>query len=327
MICIGAMLPALAGLGGCGTRQDDIEFSALMARYEARCAVSLGVPLAEVAPADGPAATPGRGGVAFVLAEADGGVHDDADPADLPWRQRRGQAHPGRFWPGLGHDALEWPETLISDVGATATNNVSLTLFAVAGISGAALANSDADDKVNDHYEKHGAQLGSFADDVGEVAGSAALHFGIAGSAYLAGLAFDDDETRRKAKTMINALALTGITTLGLKAAAGRDRPNGDSGGWPSGHASGSFCFATVVYHEYGFWPGAGAYAMATFAACQRVDSQYHYLSDVVSGALIGVAFGCAVAGNHEVEVLGMDVVPFVEPRTGAVGLALTKQW
>lgn len=323
MICSGAMLLALAGLGGCGTYQDDIEFSAIVARYDARCAAPPGAPLTEVAPGD----APGRRSVAFVLAEADRGAQVDVDPADLPWRQRRGQAYPGRFWPSLGHDVLEWPETLVDDVKATATSNVSLALFAAAGVSGAALANSDADDKVNDHYEKHGAQLGSFADDVGDVSGSAALHFGIAGSAYVAGMALDDDKTARSAKAMVNALALTGVTTLALKSAVDTDRPNGTGGGWPSGHASGSFCFATVVYHEYGFWPGAGAYAAATFSAYQRIDSQYHYLSDVVSGALIGVAFGHAVAGNHKPEILGMDVVPYVGPETGAVGLALTKQW
>jgi len=234
---------------------------------------------------------------------------------------------PGAFLPTLGRDLIDWPGAIIDDVQATGTSGVSWVLFAAAGAGGAALANTDADDKVTDHYEKHGSQLGSFADDFGEISGNTALHFSLAGSAYVAGLAFQHDRTYRTAKTMFNALALTGVTTLGLKAAVNAKRPNGDRGAWPSGHASSSFCFATVICHEYGLWPGAGAYALATFTAYQRIDSKYHHLSDVVSGALIGVAFGHAVAENHTPEILGMDVAPYVDPHTGAIGLALIKQW
>ena len=325
VMCSVALLAALASLVGCG-RHNGICSKAAVARYEAASHPVVARPA--TAPPKHPVQLHPPGLVTSVTSSEPAGLADaETDPADLPWRQRRGPARPGRFWASLGSDALEWPETLVDDVGATATNGVSLVLFAVAGAGGAALANSDADDKVNDHYEKHGAQLGSFADDFGEISGNAALHFGIAGSAYLTALAFEDDQTYRSAKTMINALTLTGVTTLGLKAAVGKKRPSGKRGGWPSGHASSSFCFATVVCHEYGPWPGAGAYALATFSAYRRIDSQYHYLSDVVSGAIIGVAFGHAVAGNHKLEVLGMDVVPYVHPRTGATGLALTRQW
>ncbi len=337
VIFFGALLSILAGLVGCG-RYHAAATAHAVARYEAAHRP------ATVVPQEHPVhsrtlglatsvASNERGDLSdsdawtSELTTADDGSSNAPDPAALPWRQRRGAAYPGRFWASLGSDVLEWPETLIDDVCATATNTTSLVMFAIAGAGGAALANSDADDKVNDHYEKHGAQLGSIADDFGEISGSAALHFALAGGTYLTALAFEDDQTYRSAKTMINALTLTGVTTVGLKAAVGKKRPSGKRGGWPSGHASSSFCFATVVYHEYGPWPGAGAFALATFTAYQRIDSQYHYLSDVVSGAIIGVAFGHAVAGNHRLEVLGMDVAPYVHPRTGAAGLALTKQW
>ena len=342
VICFGALLAALAAVVGCGRGN---AATTAVARLEATSGP--GAACRTTAPPEHPVSLHALGLATSVASGEPAGLatggtcveHPDEtsiflaaadpapDPADRPWRQRRGAPRPGRFWASLGADALEWPETLVDDVGATATNSGSLVLFAAAGAGGAALANSDADDKVNDHYEKHGAQLGSLADDFGEVSGSALLHFALAGGTYLTALAFEDDQTYRSAKTMINALTLTGVTTLGLKAAVGKKRPGGTRGGWPSGHASSSFCFATVICHEYGPWPGAGAYALATFTAYQRVDSQYHYLSDVVSGAIIGVAFGHAVAGNHKLEVLGMDVVPYVHPRTGATGLALTKQW
>ena len=41
----------------------------------------------------------------------------------------------------------------------------------------------------------------------------------------------------------------------------------------------------------------------------------------------IGIAGGHAVANNHEMKGLGMDVVPYADPATGAVGLGLMKAW
>lgn len=328
------LILALACMCGCAMR-GAAGLSDAMARYEAKLA---GMARDEAPPA--PAAGLWTTTVdqttdlplAFVLAgdPADRpGAGDNADRVDpaRPAPRRRGPAHPGQFWSSLWDDTATCLPALADDVKATATNRTSWILFAAAGVSGATLANTDVDDNVSDHYERHGAKLGSFADDFGEISGNAAVHFGITGGAYLAGLAFEDDRTYDTAKTMFNALALTGATTYGLKQAVNTRRPNGKRGGWPSGHTSSSFCFATVICHEYGPWPGAGAYVLATFTAYQRIDSQYHHLSDVVSGALIGVAFGHAVAGNHEIEILGMDVVPYVHPDTGAVGLALTKQW
>jgi len=81
-----------------------------------------------------------------------------------------------------------------------------------------------------------------------------------------------------------------------------------------------------VLHEAYGPWVGVPLFAFATFVAYERVDARNHDLSDVVSGALIGIAIGRAVMKNHHPRVFGFDVIPYAHPN-GATGLALVKQF
>ena len=67
--------------------------------------------------------------------------------------------------------------------------------------------------------------------------------------------------------------------------------------------------------------------AFAGFVAYERVDARNHDFSDVISGSLMGIAIGHAVATGQELKVLGMDVLPYTDPARGLVGVALMKQW
>ena len=251
-------------------------------------------------------------------------------PTYIPWPERKGPAYPGDLMHSLGRDAKEMPATLWNDTKSTVTNRFSLATLMLAGVSGAAIASDDLgdrDERVKDHYRKHGSQLNTFWDSVGDAGGNPGLHFAIAGAAYFTGLASDDTQTYRNAKTMINALSITGVTTLALKGAFRTRSPNGDGYGWPSGHSSSSFCFATVAYHQYGPWVGGPLLAFAGFVAYERVDARNHDFSDVISGSLMGIAIGHAVATNQDAKIFGMTVLPYTDPRRGAVGLALMKSW
>lgn len=245
----------------------------------------------------------------------------------VPWPQRRGPAYPGDFWRSFGRDAKELPATIWGDTKATVTDRWALVGFALAGASGIALSASDADDRVADHYTKHGSQLSGFWDTVGDVGGNPGTHFAIAGAMYFTSLVRNDVKTYEVSKTLINALAINGVVTLALKGLTRTRSPNGDRWGWPSGHASSSFCFATVMYEEYGPWVGIPLFAFASYVGYERVDARNHDFSDVISGALLGMVIGHAVAKNHELKVFGMDIVPFTDPASGTVGVALTKRW
>jgi hypothetical protein len=245
----------------------------------------------------------------------------------IPWQQRRGPAYSHDFWTSLGRYGKEFPETLWDDTKATVTNPVSLVALGMAGAAGIALHGSNADKPVADHYTRHGSQLNSFWDTVGDVGGNPGTHFAVTGAWFLSSLAMEDTENYEKASTMLHALALNGIVTEVLKVCANTRSPNGDTFAWPSGHTSSSFTFATVIYKEYGPWVGIPFFAFASYVGYERVDARNHNFSDVISGALIGIAIGHAVAENHKNRMFGMTLMPYVDPQRGGVGLALGKEW
>jgi len=332
------ILALLVFLGGCEYCPSDEAMTAAIARYE----LSHGPQLAAVAPPQRVARTdsvltgPDWAERGWTLAQAPAkaplGAPQTAPAAEQAaagWPARRGPAYPGDFWRSLGRDALEMPATFWDDAKATVTNRPALALIGLAGLAGA-VVNNNWDDDVERHFgygpHGHGSQLNSEWDGIGGFFGSPAFHFPLAGAMYLTSLIRDDVENYEKAKTLINALALTGATTISLKWAVNTESPNGDENGWPSGHTSSSFCLATVAYEEYGPWVGVPLLGFATFVGYERLDARNHDFSDVVSGALIGIAIGHAVSRNHQGRLMGMTLVPYTHP-DGSTGLALYKRW
>jgi hypothetical protein len=270
---------------------------------------------------------------ALPIGRTEAAAADAATPSDrserpfTPWRERRGPAYPDDDLRSFGRDAQELPATLWDDTKATFTDPFALTGLALAGAAGIVLSDSEADACVADHYREHGPQLSHCLDEIGDVGGHPGLHFALAGTMYFSSLAAADVRNYEVSKTLLNALAVNGVTTLALKGLAHTDTPNGGEHGWPSGHTSSSFALASVMHRAYGPVAGVPLYAFAGFVGYQRIDSGVHDLGDVASGALIGLAIGHAVAANHEVRVGGFAVVPWADPTTGTTGLALTRSW
>lgn len=78
-------------------------------------------------------------------------------------------------------------------------------------------------------------------------------------------------------------------TTYLLKYAVNERRPNGGNQSFPSGHSSISFASAEFMRKRYGWEYGVPAYALASFVAYSRVESNQHYTHDVIAGAAIGI--------------------------------------
>lgn len=70
-------------------------------------------------------------------------------------------------------------------------------------------------------------------------------------------------------------------------------RPDGSNDkSFPSGHTATAFMTATMLTKEYGHlspWVGIGAYTVATGTGVMRIANNKHWLSDVFTGAGIGV--------------------------------------
>lgn len=245
----------------------------------------------------------------------------------VPYEKRRGPAYPGDMLRSLGRDGKEFLPMVWDDTKSIIKQPISLVAIGLAGAAGIAINGSGADRNIAHQTARNGHELNSFWDTVGDAGGNPGTHFALAGVAYFASQYLGDTKLYETSKTMLSALAINGSFTMLLKVAARTRSPNGDSMGWPSGHTSSSFAFATVLNESYGPWVGVPAFLFASYVGYERVDARNHDFSDVISGALIGYAIGYAVSKNHEWKVLGMDIVPLLDAPNGSVGLALAKEW
>jgi hypothetical protein len=262
-----------------------------------------------------------------VADESAGGQDPLTDLGYVPREYRRGPAYPDDVWRSLGREGKEWLPMMWDDTVATFTDPGALVMFALAGATCPALGGANGNEPVADHFGEHGNPMNTEWDMVGDVGGNPATHFALGGAMWLGGLAGGDTKTFEVGKSLLSALSINGLTTLTLKTVARTESPNGDEFGWPSGHTSSSFCLAAVMYEHYGPWVGVPLYGFASFVGFERLAARNHDFNDVVAGALIGAAIGHAVARNHQPKVLGMDVIPYSDPRRGGVGIALHKRW
>ena len=87
---------------------------------------------------------------------------------------------------------------------------------------------------------------------------------------------------------------LMAILVNGIKYTAKEMRPDGSTANsWPSGHTATSFVGATMLHKEYGLtrspWFSVAGYGVATATGVMRVLNNRHWVSDVMSGAGIGI--------------------------------------
>ncbi len=88
--------------------------------------------------------------------------------------------------------------------------------------------------------------------------------------------------------------AVMTASVCALKYSVSRERPDGSSyDSFPSGHAAKSFMLAAMLHEEYGWrspWFSLGGYAAAAATGVMRVANDRHWASDVITGAVIGIA-------------------------------------
>jgi membrane-associated phospholipid phosphatase len=132
-------------------------------------------------------------------------------------------------------------------------------------------------------------------------------------------LLFDRDATGRL--QLAEAGALTGATTLILKAAVDKKRPNGHAHSFPSGHAADAAFGAAFLQRRYGWTYGAPAYLLTGFVAWSRVESREHFPEDVIAGAAIGIVSSYIFTRPYH----GVEVAPVASD--GVYGVALRTAW
>lgn len=98
---------------------------------------------------------------------------------------------------------------------------------------------------------------------------------------------------RDKTAILLISSAFTGVTINVLKRSSNRMRPNRlNDYSFPSGHAATAFATAEFLRQEYGevsVWYTVAGYGVATTTAVLRLYKNYHWFSDVIAGAGIGI--------------------------------------
>ena len=134
------------------------------------------------------------------------------------------------------------------------------------------------------------------SDDV-ETSGSV-LRVAIPAAAFALTLVEEDKEGRQQ---FYRSFGANVIATLALKEVVNKSRPDGsDDDAFPSGHASMAFQGASFIHRRYGIeraWP---AYALAAYTGWTRLDADEHDESDVLAGALLGIASSMLLVDRFE---------------------------
>jgi membrane-associated phospholipid phosphatase len=157
---------------------------------------------------------------------------------------------------------------------------------------------------------------GTGADNVASVVrhfGQPEVYVTVTVGLAVAGLAAGDSRLVGSAKRVGASLLLAGATTGAAKFALGRARPEetldatsfspfSGQDAMPSGHTAMAFALATSLGDEiHRTWASVGLYGLATAVGWSRINDNRHWLTDVVSGALVGITSAKLVSGRWRI--------------------------
>jgi len=135
---------------------------------------------------------------------------------------------------------------------------------------------------------------------VGNFAGDAITQVGLAVAVWGAGHQAGNLRLETTGGDLIRAQILNAVITVPIKYIANRERPDGGSHSFPSGHTSATFATAAVVQRDYGIAASVPFYALGGLVSWSRIRTNHHWLSDDVFGAAIGITAGyAATRGGH----------------------------
>jgi len=272
------------------------------------------------------------------IGSADGGIEigEDDSAFDSTWTEREetyARRRPlSSFWETVKRDVRYLPRDLWRDTKRVYGSPTNLVVLGATYGGALALQQTGPDRSIEHHFLSDGPfgtrrvhrHMSGGWRDAFATAGNPSTHFGLAGLFYLIGQQTADDKTYEVGKTLFSALAINGVTVLIGQAATYNRGPNGERGTMPSGHTSSSFVVASVLHEAYGHAVGIPLYGLAAIVAHERLESNEHYLADVVMGAVLGTVVGHSVASGREPEVFGWKLHPWASPN-GGTGIAFVK--
>jgi membrane-associated phospholipid phosphatase len=152
------------------------------------------------------------------------------------------------------------------------------------------------------------------ASEAGSLLGDPYIHIGAALLVYGGGIVADSPKWKQTGEMIGEALILADASTLLIKEAAGRGRPDvsrakgdfkpfgfkTDYDSFPSMHTSSSFAMASVLAAtSESYVVKSACYLAASFVGFSRIYRNRHWTSDVLFGAALGELSGRTVTNFH----------------------------
>lgn len=170
----------------------------------------------------------------------------------------------------------------------------NLAPVVIGGLAAASVSPADA--RIAGYFENRPGEFTQFAAP-GNWGGRRALVAPALGATIAIGALSGNSRLQHLSYDLTQGMILNAGLTMALKGVSDRTRPDGSNEhSFPSGHASTSFMWATVVSRHYGWKAAIPAYAFAGYVGASRVAANKHYLSDVIVGATVGYIVGRTVS-------------------------------
>ena len=174
-------------------------------------------------------------------------------------------------------------------------------------VAGLASAVSDKDTDIQAWFQRNRTKGTDRLARIGEPLGNGRYLFPSLGLTYCYGRIFGDEKVQRASLLSIESVLVSGAVSGGIKYLAHKRRPfetapgeddipwsgpalNSTDVSFPSGHATVAFAVATIMaseYKDHRIVPPL-AYTAASLVGFSRLNSNSHWLSDVIVGAAIG---------------------------------------
>ena len=169
---------------------------------------------------------------------------------------------------------------------------------------------SALDQPVANHIRFHQSSGGLSAADTWSKFGTPVVYGPVTVGILAGGLIAHDPEVTKAGMRLAFSLLLAGVSNQALKAVVGRERPNANGNAFdfdpvhidasfPSGHTTMAFAMATSLADDvHPLWAKVSLYGIATGVGVSRMYQQDHWLSDVVGGAVLGIASAKFASGR-----------------------------
>ena len=151
--------------------------------------------------------------------------------------------------------------------------------------------------------------------EIGEMAGNGLVQGGAAMATYAMGRIIKNSKVATVGADLVRGQMLNFTLTQGVKFSVRRARPDGGRYSFPSGHASSSFAFASVLGRHLGWRVSVPAHTIAAYVAASRLQENRHFATDIAIGAAMGMIVG-------RTATIGRDSARFVVSPVASAGVA-----